>query len=304
MNLRSFFRATAVVVVMLAVSFNAQAQFSGALKSLKKSTESTVKEAVKEKVNDAKEGNISPSSSSQEETTESQPSENVTPAVNADALAQNYRYKVEIMNNTQFVIRGIIGRANGAPDDVTTIIKEEQETDLYPKKEARYSVYDDAVLVNFELKFRKETEIGVFQTVKIPLPVNVVPKEGALYRFELTGTDNTNLKLEVNTKTTAPPAPTVEKKIQQKSNDERYISIRNDLYDVFLMKGYARAAGSTDWGNPIFIGNIGARTFAVNIRIPLSISKNFDLRIVTSNAKEYVLSNCKAERDNTEFTIR
>ena len=136
----------------------------------------------------------------------------------------------------------------------------------------------------------------------LKFPLTLPTKKGSSARFVISATDKENVKFAVNTKTPEPPA--VEKKVEQKKVEERRIGLRNDLYDVFIAKVYARAAGTKNWGNYVFIGNIAARTSAVNIRIPLSISKNFDLRIVTSNAKEYIISNCRADRDNVEFTVR
>ena len=141
---------------------------------------------------------------------------------------------------------------------------------------------------------------GESDTLKFP--VTLPTKEGSTARFMISATDKTNVKFEVNTKTQV-----VEKKSEQKSVKERCIIVRNDLYDVFLWKMYARASGTKDWGNPVFLGNICAKTSTSCsgiVRIPLSISKNFDLRIITSSSKEYVLSNCTAERENVEFSVR
>ena len=217
MNVRSFFRVMMVVALMLAVSVNANAQLGGALKSAvkdaaKEKIKDAAKEKAKEKVNEVKEDYNNSSSSPQEETTESQPSGKV----NASSQGQKYNYEVIILNNTGFFVKNIVGRANGAPDNVTTPLKNDGVGILSPSQagretkklmrfpEKKYSVYDDAVLVNLEMKVRKEsenesvqTEGGeTFQTVRIPLPFNIVPKEGAKYTLVLTGTDPTNFKLE------------------------------------------------------------------------------------------------------------
>ena len=89
---------------------------------------------------------------------------------------------------------------------------------------------------------------------------------------------------------------------QEKGSDEMYITIRNDLYEN-IATVYARAAGSTSWGNPIN-NNIPSKNSAANIRIPLSIAQNFDLKAVLPNGAEKVLSNLKAGSDNAQFTFK
>ena len=140
---------------------------------------------------------------------------------------------------------------------------------------------------------------------KVTLP----SQDGSSAGYIVSGTNKDDIKLEVNTKVQAAPAPGG-RAIPQNATTTT-IRIMNGLMGESIREVYVKATGSTStsgWGNNLLSGGhyINPNSSQGNLNLSQFAQNNanrFDIQVVTDKGKAYTLSNVAISQDG-EVAIR
>ena len=186
----------------------------------------------------------------------------------AKAISDPVGFQIEITNGTKFNIN--IKSWVHKDGSVNLFDPLKGWTYIAAGKTLKSAPVISSDIVAFEAEISGDVKSGSDGPFRIP--INLFAQN----RYLFTGTDKTNVKIVVNT--------------------YPLIGFRNELPYETIVEMYVRASGTNDWGPDRLRFDIRPNSFSdAAVYVPSSISKKFDIRIITNNNREYVLRNCNVD---------